>query len=354
MVHVSRAEHYGGRGTPRSSSTTRFGLRGKGFIISYPREIEDFTMTMYRENLGNLHVYTDKAATWEVKPEDCFSGQWFEFEDMVGNEKVVHRIPLEFKEDFDKDPTDAKMRLMADPPETEHGFIEYPERLADCTDPTASPVVDWEDYVSDGKICKRITTFRSKSVSQHDHIVTIDLGLKSDSAALSMFHREMQGDKPVFVQDLVTGWVPDKRNKYIVSFSSIKDFIVQLHARFTIAGVWFDQWQSASLMEDLKGAGIPAFEYNLELSDYKTFKEMIYLKRYKLLPFAPQFVEMKKLISLGHRVDHPRNGSKDYVDTIVGATKVWMLKHKSTGEDDGWGEVETIEENLHMQDPWSN
>jgi hypothetical protein len=347
----------------KSSSTTRFGLRGKGFIISYPREIEDFTMQMYRDNLKNLHVYTDRAATWEVKPLHLFSGQWFDFIDGYDDEYVdgvltkvprIIKVPLEFKDDFDKNPTDAKMMLMADPPESEHGFLEYPEKVTDCITPGHKSVVEIEDYIKDAKVCKRILSYSPRISRHHDHIITIDLGRKIDSAALGMYHREMVGTTPIFVQDLITGWVPDRKNKYMVSFTNIREFIEDLSKHFSIMGVWFDQWQSASLQEELNAAAIPSFEYNLDVSDYKTFKEMIYTKRYKLLPFAPQIVETKQLISIGNRIDHPSTGSKDYVDTIVGATKVWLLKHKATGEDDGWGEVETIEENLTMQDPWSN
>jgi hypothetical protein len=348
----------------KSSSTTRFGMRGKGFILSYPREIEDFTMQMYRANLGNLHVYADKAATWEVKPLHLFSGQWFDFEDGFAEAIVdgqikripnIIKVPLEFKDEFDKDPTSAKMMFMADPPETEHGFFEYPEKITECIDPTSRPVVDTEDYinqtVSGPKVCKRITSFASNIVSTHDHIITIDLGRSSDKAALGMYHREAIDNKPVFVQDLITCWVPDRKNKYMVSFTNVREFIQALAGRFSIAGVWFDQWQSASMQEELAAAGIPAFEYNLDLADYKTLKEMIYTKRCKLLPYAPQILELKQLVNLGHRVDHPQTstGSKDAVDTITGAIKVWLLKHKATN---GWGEVETIEENLHCQDPW--
>lgn len=338
----------------RSSSTTRFGLRGKGFIISYPREINDFTMTMYKNNLKNLHVYTDCAATWEVKPLKYFSGKWFDFTDKVDGVETVYRIPIEFKSDFDADPTDAKMRLMAMPPETEHGFIEYPNRITECINPQALPIVIFEDIVRDGKVGKRVLGFRTEVMSPYDYIITIDLGAKVDSASLSMFHRELIGTTPVFVQDLVTGWIPDKKNKLEVSFINVREFIQALAARFNVMGVWFDQWQSILMREELNGASIPSFEYNLDYSDFKTFKEMLYTKRYQLLPFAPQITEIKQLIAIGQRIDHPRTGSKDYVDTIVGASKILLLKHKPTGETEEWGEVETIEENLHMMDPWSS
>lgn len=329
----------------RSSSITRFGLQGKGFIISYPREKKDFTMQMYHANLGNLHVYTDQGATWDIKPKHLFSGKWWEWEG--------HKIPLEFKSEFETDPTGSKMMYMADPPESEHGFIEYPEKITECVNPQAVPVVREEDHIKDGKVCKRITGFNTNRLSIHDYIVTVDLGQKSDTAALSMFHREVIGDKPIFVQDMVTGWKPDRKNKYLVSFESVQDYIKMLASKFNIIGVWFDQWQSISLRESLNNAAIPSHEYNLDKSDYMVFKELLYTKRYRFLPFAPQFEEMKRLIATTTRIDHPTTGSKDYVDTIVGATKVFLLKHQSTGQDEEWGDVETISENLHMVDPWA-
>jgi hypothetical protein len=329
----------------RSSCKTRFGNRGKGFIISYPREQNDFTMRMYRENLGNLHVYTDKAATWEVLPQGLrFNSGTFLFE---GKE-----VPMELKEDFDKDPTESKMMYMAEPPEAEHGFIEYPEKIYDCVQVATRPIVVEEDYVKDEKICKRITSFASDLRPDRDYIVTVDLGHKSDSAALSVFHREDSGGKAVFVQDLVTGWIPDERNKRMVSFDNIKEYILQLASRINVIGCWFDQWQSISLRESLAAASIPAHEYFLDYSDYKTFKEMLYSKRYLLQPHELQINEMKHLIDKRTRVDHPTGGHNDYVDTIVGATKVFLMKYQSTKSSDEWGDVETISENLHMQDPW--
>lgn len=330
----------------RSSSKTRFGGKAKGFIFSYPREMNDFTMKMYRENLNNLHVYTDKAATWEVLPK----GLRFKTGDFLFEGKLV---PNELKEDFEKDPTESKMMYMAEPPEAEHGFIEYPEKIAQCVQQGARGIATDEHFVKDDKVCRRITGFSPGVVANRDYVVTVDLGSKSDTAALSVFHREEVGDKIVFIQDLVTGWVPDKTNKLTVSFENIFEYIKHLASRINIVGVWFDQWQSISLRESLTGAGIPAHEYMLDYSDYKTLKEMLYTQRVQLLPYEPQLEELKHLIDTGSRVDHTKTSSKDLADTITGALKVFMLKYRaSSTATDEWGDVETIEENLHMVDPF--
>lgn len=337
----------------RSSSKTRFGGKGKGFIFSYPRGQDDFTMKMYRANLGNLHVYTDKAATWEVLPPGLrFTQGWFSFEGQ--------QVPVELKEDFEKDPTEAKMMYMAQPPDTEHGFIEYPEKILECLKPNARSLVTEEDYIKDDgdgpKVCKRILSFAQDLVPGRDYAITVDLGQKDDTAALSVFHREEIAGKSVFVQDLVTGWVPDRAKKHLVSFDNVKDYIQQLATRLNLIGVWFDQWQSISLREGLAKAAIPAFEYTLDYSDYKTLKEMLYTRRLLLMPFEPQVQELKHLIDKGTRIDHPPGGrpGKDFTDTICGAIKVFLLKYKTTNQSDDWGEVETITENLTMQDPWSD
>lgn len=336
----------------RSSSKTRFGNKGKGFIISYPREINDFTMKMYRANLGNLHVYTDKAATWEVLPAGLrFTSGWFDFEG--------RKVPMELKDDFEKEPTESKMMYMAEPPETEHGFIEYPEKILECLKPNSAPILTEEDYIRDDgdgpKVCKRILSFAADLHPDRDYAITVDLGQKSDTAALSIFHREEVGSKVIFVQDWVTGWVPDKSKKHMVSFDNIREYIQQLSSRINIMGCWFDQWQSISLRESLAKASIPAYEYTLGYDDYKMLKELLYTRRLLLMPFDPQIQELKHLIDKGTRVDHPTTGTgKDFVDTIVGAAKVFLLKYKTTNQANDWGDVETITENLSMQDPWSD
>ncbi len=285
----------------RTSANTRFGQRHKGFIISFPRsQTDDFTLKMYNANLGNLHVCTDRGATWEILPQKFSKSTWTDFHGI--------RIPVEFKEDFEKDPTGMRTMLMADPPEAEHGFFEFPEKIAACCDVSATPAVTCEDYVKDSRICKRITGFNSSGVSQHDYIITVDLGARQDAAALSLFHKELVGGKYVAIQDFVTEWQPDKAKQLIVSYENMKEFMTQLGSRFHLLGIWFDQWQSFGLQETLTNSGLQAFEYNINYSDYKTLKELVYTQRIKLLPYAKQIHELRKLVDLGTRVDHPRTG----------------------------------------------
>ncbi len=53
-------------GTLKTSASSRFGVRAKGCILSFPRHEKDFTLKMYELAQKELHIYADRAPTWEV------------------------------------------------------------------------------------------------------------------------------------------------------------------------------------------------------------------------------------------------------------------------------------------------
>lgn len=325
------------------SAKTRFARFYKGFVISFPRSENDFTMELYKENLGNLHVYTDKAATWEVLPASKFSGETFEFEGK--------QIPIEFKDDFEKDPTEAKMTLMADPPAVEGGtFIEYPDRIRLAME-SRPPIIDTEEYISpQNKICRRITRFDDQRATQGLYLF-VDLGEKKDKAVVAGYHPVFVNDKVTIVQDFIAVWRPDKSSKRTVSFVNVGDFIRELNNRYTVEGVWFDQWQSVEARERLNDAGIPASEYFLQERDYDAFKELLYARRVNLLDNEELFNEVRSLIKKGQRVDHTSSSEKDITDTVVGACRILNQLNQAAGEENYFGDVETIQDNMNS-DPW--
>lgn len=325
------------------SAKTRFARFYKGFVISFPRSENDFTMELYKANLANLHVYTDKAASWDVLPSSKFTGETFEFEGV--------RVPIEFKDDFELDPTEAKMTLMAEPPAVEGGtFIEYPDRirLAMVSRPH---IISSEEYVnSKSKICRRITRYADIPASQGLY-VCVDLGDRKDKAVVSGFHPIYRSDQIVIVQDFIAIWRPDRSAQRTVSFINVGDFIRELSLRYAVEGVWFDQWQSIEMRERLAEGGIPTHEYNLLCPDYDAFKELLYAKRVDLISDDDQYNEMRALVKKGQRVDHTSSSEKDITDTVVGACKVLSQLNHMGGDENIFGEIEMIQENLHT-DPW--
>lgn len=310
----------------RTSASSRFGMRWKGFCLSFPRYENDFILKVYETAQGELHWYADLASTWEVKPAHLFKDfpmKYFEFEGQ--------KVPLEFEQDFKLDPDDSRGKFMCYPVSISQAFIDQTDKVEWAVDKDRFALVDTEEYFDTGVVKKRILTFRTDSV-QRQFIVTVDLGLKNDSAALSVFHKEIDAKGERLVQDFVSSWIPDKGKSIVVSLTDVEEFILKLKDRINLVNVYFDQWNSALMTQRLNSAGLAADVYHLNFQDYKNFKESLYLGKIRLLKFDPQITEIKKLIiTRANRVDHPSDGSKDLVDTIVGANKILMSSSLGTG-----------------------
>ena len=320
-----------------TSAESRFGSRYKGFILSYPRYKGDFTMQMYEESLSSLQMYGVKLCTWEARP---FPGPTFKFEKW--------NVPISLKYSFDHNPKDAKAKYCCEPPSVESPFIQFPEKVDEAIDHERLPIVEVEDYYSEGKIRKRITKWNI-AVSTEEFLINIDLGLKNDAAGLSVTHKE--DDK--LIVDLIVSWDPQIKDskgqvikEAIVDLNNIEEFIKELKTRIRIGGVYFDRWNSALLVQRLSIMGIHSDVYNLKYSDYKTFIDLLYSDRISLLNDGILISEIKQLQSIkSEKVDHPEGGTKDKIDCIVGAVKVLFTSEGERLSAEG----EFIYENLHEQ-----
>jgi hypothetical protein len=300
----------------RTSIVSRFGTGGKLFLISYPRYKGDFIERMYEKSLGQLHVYGDKAATWEVKPPSCFSGKFFTFEG--------RQIPIEFKEDYEENPTDSMSKYECLPPEAETLFIEYPERIEACINRSRLPILDFLDYIEDGMVKKSISGWRI-GTERIPYIVTVDLGKTACSAALTITHKE--GER--IIQDATTAWVPDPTRGIIVSFTNLAEILEEISKRIIVVRVWFDHWNSEGEIQRLKQKGIMADAYTFRISDYFNFKKMLYGGFLDLLDHQETIHELKQLqLEQGDTIG--TTGKKDIVDTLVAATEVFQMSIATT------------------------
>lgn len=305
----------------RSSAVSRFGDRHKGVALSFPRYEGDAILKLYDQGQSELHWFCDKACTWEVKPAHCFKDypqKYFEYEGQ--------KIPLEYQSEFKSDPENAKTKYMCIPSAISSVFIDKPEKIRACIDPNRLPIVELTDYNQGNFIKKAISNY---NISRNDieYLVTIDLGLRSDSAAISIFHTESTKQGLKAIQDLMTGWIPDPEKHLEVSMNDIKDFLVEISKRIKIRKVLFDQWNSALLIEQLNELKIPSEEYRLGFADYKHAKEMLYEGRVSLQPNERLQEEFRRLIlTRSKRVDHPSDFHNDFCDTVVGAIKVLLTK----------------------------
>jgi hypothetical protein len=316
----------------RTSTVSRFGLRGKTFILSYPRYKGDFIERMYEKSLSQLHVYGDKASTWEVKPASCFSGEYFTFEG--------RQIPVEFKEDYDENPTDSKSKYECLPSDAEMPFLEYPEKIEACINRSRLPIVDFTDYIEDGMVKKVISGWRI-GTQPIPYVVTVDLGKTACSAAVTISHKE--GDK--IVQDATTTWVPDPDKGVIVSFVNLANILEEIAKRIIVICFWFDHWNSEGEIQRLRQKGLIADAYSLHVSDYFHFKKMLYSGNIDLLDHANTIHELKQLqFEKGENIG--TTGKKDIADTLVGAAKVFQMSVAAAAISD---EGEIIGENLSSE-----
>ena len=306
----------------RTSASSRFGMRWKGFCLSFPRYENDFILKLYETAQTELHWYSDLAATWEVKPAHLFKdfpAKYFEFEGQ--------RIPLEFEQDFKLDPEDSRGKFMCEPPSISQAFIEQPEKVLRCVDYDRTALIDAEEYAEEGYVKKRITVFRTDSL-QRTYLITIDLGLKSDSAALSIWHKEVTTDGEKIIQDYVGSWIPNKEKALTVSLTDIEDFILRVKQKINVVQIFFDSWNSALLVERLNQAGLGSDIYRLSFQDFKNFKESLYTGKIRLLNFQTQLKEMTRLIlTKANKVHHPVGEHSDLSDTICGACKLLLYSN---------------------------
>ena len=305
----------------KSSAVSRFGNKYKGVALSFSRYEGDAILRLYEQGQSELHWFCDKACTWEVKPSHCFKDypqKYFEYEG--------HKIPLEYQSEFKADPENAKTKYMCMPSAISSVFIEKPEKIRACIDINRLPIVSLQDYENDNYIKKAINGY---NISRNDieYLVTIDLGLRSDSAALSIFHTESTDTGLKAIQDLMTGWIPDPEKHLEVSMDDIKEFLKEISKHIRINKVLFDQWNSALLIEQLNKLNISSEEYRLNFADYKHAKEMLYAGRVSLQPNERLQEEFRRLIlTRSKRVDHPSDFHNDFCDTVVGAIKVLLTK----------------------------
>lgn len=338
----------------QSSAESRFGSKYKGFIISFPRTDRGFMMKMMELAKVDLHMYADRAFTWEVKKEQYEKSGTFDF-DVIKKDgenkelKNTYKVPLDFKSFFTRNPTMAKQMYMCMPPGAESPFIEYVDKLYDCVDKSMKPIFELEPVYDTytEHVRKRLIGINvPQNAFSTEYVLTIDLGQKHDKCALSIMHRE----RDRAIHDLSISWRPydpESQKKYVVDFINVREIVKEMakHIHFKIM---LDKWQSSLFVEDFRAAGLSADTYTLSVKDYNNFMDFIYTKRIILLNNNELIEEIKGLERTADgKVDHQAGNAteKDMTDTIVGGIRTLFLTELVATKEGG----EFITENLQYQ-----
>ena len=293
--------------TLRTSAVSRFGMKFKGFMLSYPRSNNGFISKMYESTKKFLNIYGDVAFTWQVKPRALFSQQTFEFEGI--------QIPMDFYEEFRLDPIGAKRAYLCQPPTAETPFMEDWDGIEAAVPRDKTPLFEFRDIIEDGLFRKKMTKTPYMADRSVQYVLMADLGQIKDSASLTLMHREL--DK-IYV-DFTTAWVPDKEKGIKVDLVNMEEIILSIREYVTVDGFYADQWQSRLMIAKMRQLGVKSDIVTLDFSDYKTFKTLLYSGNIKLIRHARLLDEIKNLqLYNGRKVDHAPG-------CFVGSTRIPLL-----------------------------
>lgn len=280
----------------------RFGDKGLLIMISSPRYVDDFIEQKSKEAENDPTIFCRRHAIWEVVEDDIASireGRSFELEGTT--------IPIRYKKDFDKNPEKSWRDLGARPSLTLEPYFKMWSLVEEGIDKTLSHPVDESGRLYDW--------FRGEP--RYAYAVHIDLALSKDACGFALGH--LEGDsKPVI--DMMLRIKAPKNGE--IDISDVKNYIYELKQRgFNIFVVTYDQYQSASSIQELNKKGYNATKLSVDanLAPYDTLKEVMYQKMIRYYRYDIFMDECRRLeLKEGKKVDHPPNGSKDVSDAVAG------------------------------------
>jgi hypothetical protein len=330
-------------GVLRSSQHSRNtrSLCGLGAAISYPRQDDDLMFTFKKEaQQPNSTTYWSEGYPWQVKPKRLYDGEFFDFNMGSKDSPEIVQIPVELRDEFDKNPEDSKGKYLLRPPAVAGQYFEHLERIDAIIKPELKPLFKVEtDYIEskDGKgnrifyVRKVIVGIERPPQRDVDYVIWLDAGDTTCDASLSVGHLEtavveeanQRRDVQVVVLDQTIVWEPDQKLSRIVDIDSMTTCCLTMQRYITLAAAWWDQWNSGTGVYNLRNAGILCDRYNLRGSDYDFFKSMIYTGRF----VAPNVPEVNKGIGQVKHLSRTRTGNvepgskfhkKDIADTWCG------------------------------------
>ena len=296
---------------------SRFLDKGLLIMISSPRHREDFLERKLAEAERNPKIYASRKATWELKPVGTHCGETFEHRGLL--------VPIEYREEFDRNAHRAMRDLAARPLEAFAPFFPDAEVL---------------ERAIDVKLCHPFDEVGSLSgdfqpLDGAPRYIHVDLALKRDACGIAMAHCEAGeewAEKPRVVVDFLLQIRPPVHGE--IELAGVRELILKLARRgFNIAQVSYDGYQSADSKQILKRKGLRVEVVSVDrtMAHYETLKELLNEGRVRWYRYGPLLRECKGLeLVRGTKVDHRPGGSKDVADAVAAAVSQ-AVKHWGDG-----------------------
>jgi hypothetical protein len=319
----------------RASVDSRFPDYGKVILLSFPRHPNDFITRRYNDVIAEKEI-EQKEYTFVVNPdlpadmpENEFKIEWEEDHIIAYKYPGVFAVKRptweanptrtieNFKISFMTDYSDAMQRFACMPSYSSDAFFKQVEKLEEAMI-KVNPIDSF----------KRIEpSWQPKEDSVY--YLHADLAQKHDKCAIAISHvdrwvtmqsfNEYTQTVPFVIVDAVVWWEPKREGP--VDLSEVKKWIQSFRREgFKIGMVTFDRWQSFDIQNELKAQGIKTDTLSVAKKHYEDFAMLLYEQRVVMPHIQLLLEEMSELkIVSDKKVDHPRKGSKDLSDAVVGA-----------------------------------
>ena len=271
-------------------------------MISSPRYVDDFLERKAAEAQGAASIYTSRLPTWEGAQRGSLSGPTFP-------DAVCGEVPVEYRDQFTRNPEKARRDLGARPSEAVGGFFSDPSKIASMANPHhRSP------FLEDGSLSPSFHGRHRGPLCVH-----VDLGLKRDACGIAGAYQDGHRIVLAFVKRILPA---DHGGE--IDFAEVRQFILDLRDRhgWALACVSYDGWQSVESRQLLEKAGVITREISVDRTTaaYDTFKELLLGGRLDYYDDPDLRNELTRLeLIKGRKVDHPPGGSKDVADAAAGA-----------------------------------
>lgn len=378
---------------------SRFMQQGRlpGLLLTVSSSLYPDDFTEYRVQRaiaeGDTRVFSRRYSQWTPKPAHFYNAERFQVSlgnhmirprliltpehkgfnpdldnvpDLVSKEIKVIDVPVDYRQDFERDLDMAIRDIAGYPTLATHPFFR-----------DGAPI---SEAVKRGKarnlqhpFTALTTTLKDGAVWIENHIdfnrmddplfVHVDLAINQDAAGIAVVRLDGLVEKEVINQvetyneetemaelksETVTELVPKLSTLLMLQVknppggeidpSEVRQLILQLHEwGFILQHVTYDQYQSAESIQQLQRLGIEAGRLSVDrsLDPYNSLKEAIFEERLDMYEHPVLLKELSRLERdlIKNKVDHPPRGSKDVSDALAGAVynaTMYVTKNAST------------------------
>jgi len=326
------------------------------------------------ENLGEKNVYLYDKAQFEVWPAARYSGEKFKLH--VQNEAAVDirvlepeqpipetgtiiEVPIEYKDDFLKDPAGALRDIVGKSVQSINPFFRQRHKIHEAVERGEAKGLEsflYKDNVHLGtEGLPRIKVGHYCQNPGRPRYVHIDLSLTSDRVGIAMVRYDGMLDLvrstgiverlPKATIEMAVTVEPDHGHE--IDIAEIRTWVRHLKTQYgyPINVVTYDGWNSAESIQQWRKQGVKTGMISVDRTSvpYKNLRDAFNDGR---IDMYPQGVLIDELFNLEYndkqdKIDHPIGGGKDCADAVCGAYYT-MLRRASTWSESHGEEIEDI------------